>query len=640
MDRLRPILLTIFIGTILPHFFEVPLWVSAILVISGICQLFIIRGWIQPLRPLLLNIAIVASSALLFFQFRTILTPDVATPLLLMLAGFKLQEIRRPRDTVSFLFICTLSVMAYLLYSQSLLATLYMFVMVLAITLGFLVIHSPPNRVTEILKSSPKLVAKDTLLALPVFLLFFFLFPRFSTGWGQSIEGGQTSIGFSDSFNPGELAKLAKSNEPAFRVKFNGRPPLPKDLYWRGLVFDKTDGWNWTRHHNRDVVPTAAATRPNVVYEVTLEPKHRDALFVLQDTANVEWISGGDGNRISKFGDGIFSARWANQTRVQYRGETESDAAKSDLDSDDVDFYTHLPRHFSPQARALAEQLTHDKVSLQDKMMAIYAFYSQNKFQYSLSAPEMKTVDDFLFHQKIGFCEHYAGSFALLMRAAGIPARVVVGFTGGEVNTYGNFWLIRDSNAHAWVELYDKEIHQWRRTDPTQAVAGDQINLGVGDSVAHKDNAFVAAFYSAQMFWDSVNNRYTNMVMSYDFNEQKHLLSFKGLDAKRWQLLLITLLALAFVIYAIRTWMLRSILGPQSKADKLFARLESRLRKHEIVREKNEGPLHFAHRAAGLLGDRSHEVRQLMDLYILWEYGSQTPSDKDAKLFVALLKMI
>src|SRR5262249_49459897 len=158
-------------------------WVSLCVVLAGLCQVGIIRGWFQPIKPWLLNLAVAAFTALIFLQYRTILTPDAATPLLVILAGLKLQEIRASRDAMSFLFVCALSVMAYLLYSQSLLATAYMVAMTLFIILGFLIIHAPRNRLVEILRASPRLVVKDTLLALPIFLLFFFMFPRFSTGW-------------------------------------------------------------------------------------------------------------------------------------------------------------------------------------------------------------------------------------------------------------------------------------------------------------------------------------------------------------------------------------------------------------------------------------------------------------------------
>jgi hypothetical protein len=640
MERLRPTFLAIFAATILPHLFEVPFWVTAVLIACALLMAFVMRSWLPPMPSLMVNTASVICAGLLFMQFGSLLTPDAATPLLLMMAGLKLQEIRAPKDAITFLFVCTMAVMAYLLYSQTLFATLYMLCLVLAIAVGFITVQAPPNKVKEILKASPRLVLKDTLLALPIFLLFFFLFPRFSTGWGQTLDGGKAATGFSNTFNPGELTKLARSSDPAFRVTFHGHHPLIKDLYWRGLVFDKTDGWNWSRHQYRDVVDPTKAAKTNFDYDVTLEPKHRDALFVLQDTGEVTFLAGADGNRISRFSDNIFSSRWPNVNLVQYHGVTDASTTKVALDADDLEFYTRLPKEFSPKARDLTKELMQDKTTLQQKIMAVYSFYTKNNFQYSLSTPEMRSVDDFLFKKKTGFCEHYADSFALIMRAAGVPSRVVVGFQGGELNPYGHYWLVRDSNAHAWVELYDKESQTWLRADPTQAVAGNRIDLGSLSAGNRRENSFASAFYSAQMFWDSINNRYTQTIMSYDFNQQKNLMSFKGLALKRWQLLLATALAIFLSVFIIGVLIMRAKKAPDSLADRLFAKLERRLQKRGIIRLPNEGPLQFAHRAAGKLGEKSSAFRQLMELYILWAYRSQSPSDKDANWFRKALRSI
>jgi hypothetical protein len=536
--------------------------------------------------------------------------------------------------------------MYYLLFSQTLLATIYMFANLIAITIAFMVIHSPPDKIKDVLKASPRLVGRDVLFSLPIFLTFFFLFPRFSTPWGRYAGESQVSIGFSESVHPGDLARLAKSEDPAFRASFlNNMRMLPKDLYWRGTVLDETDGWNWHRAkiHNEFASKKIASPNPatpvaSLAYQLTLEPKFEKHLFSLENTTQIEWLRSDQHNEINHFEDEIFSTTWPVISKAQYVGHFFRSKRSSSymlhpidaLSATDFDRYTHLPKSFSSSVRKLSQRLTQNDGNPSEKAKTLLRYFSEEHFQYSLNAPEMASIDSFLFGQRIGFCEHYAAAFALLMRAAGVPARVVVGFQGGEVNEYADYILVRDNHAHAWVEIFESS-KGWIRVDPTTAVNQARITIGSSLEGSSLQRNFISRFfYSSQMLWDSINLQYMQLLMNYDFNSQKTFIDFAtNLTLKKYLLLLFAGLLTAVFLFLINFQIKKAQRHRTTIGQQLFWRFIARLKNYGIERKPDEGPVQFAERASGLLPEKTETIKEIVAKYINWEYRSRPPTSSE-----------
>ncbi len=652
--QLRPMLFTIFLTTTLPHVFEIPTWVTIVMTCITVWSFFVIRQITRPAPPWLLGLTSLVFTVTVYAQFRTLLGPDSATPLLLLLAALKMQEIRKLRDAIIFLFICTLIVMYYLLYSQTLLATVYMIANLILIATAFMVIHSPPDKVKEVIRSSPRLVTKDLLLSLPLFLAFFFLFPRFSTPWGRYFSEPKGSVGFSDFVRPGDFAKLVESDDPAFRVSFpeniqTRMVARANQFYWRGVSLDQTDGWGWGHHPTKDdnlpvaVEPLQTHSPTNRIFQyyLTLEPKYDRQMFTLESTRSLDWVRPDQHNPILKLKDNVYKTAWPNIARVQYVGQALEIGQREILDKNQKQIFTRLPPAFSEKARELAKTLTKNQASVGEKVQKILSYYATMGFRYSLSTPEMPNIDSFLFEQKVGFCEHFAASFALLMRSVGVPARMIVGFQGGEMNDFANYILVRDKDAHTWDEVYDDKLG-WIRVDPTSVIGRTRVSLGRLEAKTYAEHNLLAyAYHSGQMLFDSVNSRYTSYMMNYDFDQQRKVLGFgENPSFKRYQIFFLLLLAVAASVFLINLRLKSATRAKVTPARNLYDQLLLKLKTYDLVCDSTEGPADFAERAAVKLPEKSEMIYDLVGQYILWEYKANLPTSKESAQFIKKLRAL
>jgi protein-glutamine gamma-glutamyltransferase len=642
--KMQPFLFWLWLAAIVPHISEIPTWTSIVAFIIGAWAWLSLHQKMRLMPKAFLALLSPTCGFFVYREFHTLLGPEAATPLLLLLASLKLHEIHKRRDVVVFLFITLLCVMYYLLASQTLLATVYMIGMTLAVAVSFIVIHTPPEKLREVLRSSPRLVGKDVLLAMPIFLAFFFLFPRFSTPWGQFLTSPQTVTGFADSMQPGDMAKLSRSQDPAFRVTFTiDKSPKLSQLYWRGTVLDRTTGWRWLRSAHNDVATPAVKrdeSNSSLEYKITLEAKYDKTIFSLDKTPELHWVHDDSHNPIFRQTDYVFQTTWPNVTRVQYQGFIPLKSDKEILEPSQFEFYTRLPHGFSARVRELAEKLTAGATTAEEKSDRIMSFFSDGGFQYSLVTPQMDTLDKFLFDDKVGFCEHFASAYAALMRAAHVPSRIIMGFQGGEYNEYSDYLLVRDSHAHAWAEIYSTDSG-WVRKDPTAAVNTNRILLGSNSVAGTTNHDWLAkAYYSGQMFWDSVNNRYTKFLMNYDFNEQKDIFGLSSsLTVKRYQFFLVLILFIAILFYVTQK-LVRRTAKKVDPAAMLYNELCAHLSKRGIQRNEVEGPLHFANRVIEKIPDREDVLSNLFVQIIQWRYHDRVPSRSDTTAFRKNLKTI
>jgi transglutaminase-like putative cysteine protease len=469
----------------------------------------------------------------------------------------------------------------------------------------------------------------------PLMLLLFFLFPRVQGPlWGlpQDAYGGVS--GLSDTMAPGNLSSLALSDAIAFRAEFEGEPPPARLLYWRGPVMWEFDGTTWSMGQAALAKYTPPqAGGPQYRYSVVLEAHNRDWLFALESATLVP-----DNARFTS--DGRVVAQFPVRSRIRYdltsatAPEPRPDEAPSLLRR-----ASRLPTGFNPRASALAsEWRTQTQLDAEIVGKAI-AFMRAGRYLYTLEPPLLgeHSVDNFLFDTKAGFCEHFSSAFVFLMRAAGVPARVVLGYQGGEVNPVDRIVTVRQSDAHAWAEVFLKG-RGWVRVDPTAASAPGRLESGLARSVP--DAASLPFLMRTELQWlrglryrwEAVAHKWNVWVLGYNPDRQRDLLGFVGIPDADWRALTATLFTVLGLITAgLLAWSLRRFVSPDpvQKAWRAFCR---KLAKRGLERMPQEGPRDYSTRAARALPAARLAILRIGALYIALRYGARTGAEKVAEL--------
>ncbi|MEK6554188.1 MAG: DUF3488 and transglutaminase-like domain-containing protein [Bdellovibrionota bacterium] len=581
----------------LPHVTEAPIWSSAItliliamaLYVSRTGKILISRRGIKALTFVLL--------ALVWLQFKTILGPEPASALLCMLVALKLHEVDSSRDEQVILILNTLVVMCWTLFSQSLFTTIYMITALLLVGVGLIAIQTPNRSIKQIVFNTPMRIGLDILLALPLFLLFFFLFPRFSTPLSNLFANQQTQTGFSEDLTPGMWADLVQSDEVAFRVLFNDRRVRANQLYWRGLVLGETTGFSWQRATRTQAREVNEAVESDVQYEIILEPRYGRTVFHLESATGLKIKEAQTQvrNRVIPRGN-YYELASLNPFRLSLLGSANLSRPLYLDEPTNRDIL--LPDNISTEVKALATKL---KVvgAPTETAKNVFDYFSKNNFQYSTTTAEMARLDDFIFRFKAGFCEHYAAAFAILMRAAGVPARVVIGFQGGEYNNYGNYLIVRDRNAHAWNEIYI-EGQGWVRFDPTTAVNSTRIETG--DFISplfaglDRNSTLVQNLQIALNYIEAINTQYIMFLLNFNSEMQFDWLSSVGLpNITKLQLFYAFVLVIVIFIF-IAYWLIYRRSSRSAPLNRGYSLLLNRLAKMGINKLPQEGPSTFLNR--------------------------------------------
>ena len=542
-------------------------------------------------RAALLLLTVVAGG-LVFQQYGRLFGRDSGVALLFILGPLKLIEAKTSRDFMVVWGMALVLYVASFFENLGLLAALSVPPVVIIFVAAMRLFDAPARQSDDrsALLQHVKGAAAHTLLGIPLAAMLFVLFPRATAPlWGMR-DAGSASTGLSDEMRPGQIAKLILSKETAFRVEFEKRKPPASALYWRGPVLREFDGVTWsvgletpTRMRGEFISFTPEEhAREAVEYTVTVERQDSRWLPVLE--LPVAYPSGPSVERTAYLTDaqqiGIKSAaNGATQYRAQSFARGHYPAPEPLGDSSEL--RTGRP-DLNPRSRAFAADLTAKYPDPVARVRAVLRFFNTEKFFYTLNPPlyggqrGYTAIDEFLFDGRRGFCEHYAGATVLLLRASGIPARVVTGYQGGEYHPSG-YMIVRQSDAHAWVEVWVNG--EWQRVDPTAAVAPDRIERGIQESLPETERIFVNtqrwfSFSGLTDAWEAANFSYTKWVIGFDRDRQKELLKGLGLDginpftALGWMLLAITasgaLMGLAWWLWiknneqkidpTIRTW--------------------------------------------------------------------------------------
>jgi transglutaminase-like putative cysteine protease len=612
--------------TLAPHVAHLPLWVTAFaLVLGGWRYSGMRRGWNLPpavLRHLLAFGALIGVWA----SYRTLNGVEAGSALLALMAALKLTETRTRRDEIVLVFMAYFLIAANLLYEQSLWAGAWAVPSLwLAATT-----HLQVGRSGSPLAPATALRATGGLLAqtLPLALVMFLLFPRVpGPFWSVPKRGESASTGLSEEMQPGSLSRLIESDAIAFRVRFEGRVPARAQLYWRGPVFHAFDGRRWTPGTSGlGLMSAQRVTRSGapVTYDVTLEPSHQRWLFALD-------IASPDAVRplgTLRFDYQPLSYRPIDEL-MQYSMTSWPDAVGDDLPAQVRQLSLELPEGAAERARTLARQWRDEAHAAGggDAEIAQRAlmYFREQPFYYTLSPPPLGAdpVDDFLFGTRRGFCEHFSSAFTVLMRAAGIPARVVTGYLGGELNPLSAHMTVRQSDAHAWSEVWLGD-RGWVRVDPTGYVAPERIEYGIDRALAANERVPGRLMRTSALLgrlrdaWDAATFNWNDWVLGYDRQRQYALLEWFGVkspDATKLTIALGVLLALGAAGLSIQlAW--RSRPRAAGAAQLAYARFCSKLARVHLVRAPQEGPQDFARRASAAQPELKTSIDRITALYL------------------------
>ncbi|MFL6708076.1 MAG: DUF3488 and DUF4129 domain-containing transglutaminase family protein [Massilia sp.] len=621
---------------LLPHLLHLPLWVSAVAVATLTWRVAItLRGTRLPPATLLLPLALGAVGGI-WLTFQTILGRDAGVAMLVLLVAFKMLEMRARRDLYVVIYLCFFLLLTTFFYAQGLGTALLMLAAVIvlfAAQLSFQFTGAVPR-----LRRRLWLSARLVLTAAPLALLLFVAFPRLHGPlWGMPEDAASGRTGMSDTMAPGNVARLAQSDEIAFSVRFLEPAPPPAQRYWRGVVLADFDGRTWTQGLGHasglgaEVVRTGLGAP--VRQEITLEPSGQRWLYALDlpDAAprlagNLTTLS--DTLELSTLTAVDERIRYDVVSHLRYRFDAQAslpDAAR----------WLRLPDGFNPLTLQAASTLRAQPDPVERVNAALRRFH-EDQFVYTLEPPPLgrDSVDEFLFLTRTGFCEHYASAFVFLMRAADVPARVVTGYQGGEINPVNDVMTVRQSDAHAWAEVW-LAGRGWVRVDPTAAVAPERVRLGAkrprrtsspfGNGALDKllnfsaDNDSVLGQLRFRMA--AINNGWNQWVLNYTPERQRNAVSAlasSALDYRSW-LAVALCAALLAVLHA------RRVRRRGDPVDRLYSALCLQLARLGLVRERAEGPSDFRRRveAANLAPARKQAAAQFLRLYIAYKYGAQ-----------------
>ena len=515
------------------------------------------------------------------------------------------------------------------LYRQEMLLVVYVFFVVTGLTA--MLMHAnmvrSPSRPTGLLLRSGGLL----LQALPLMLIMFFLFPRFSSPlWDLGIRENRALTGISDNISPGSVSRLSRSRAVAFRVDFEQDGiPQPARRYWRGPVLWDTDGRSWTAG---DPIPEKTSeffvSGKPVDYNVTLEPTGGKWLFALDLPHQVP-------PKTSLEADFQLIRRGPQKRRFQYRASSYLNYNTGPLSEYQRFRGLQQPDNITPRMISLVAQWRRDSVDDSDLVDRALAYFNEQPFYYTLYPAPLgdNPADQFLFDSRQGFCEHYATSFTLLMRIAGIPARVVAGYQGGEVNPIGGHLVVRQSDAHAWSEVWLPDLG-WVRIDPTAAVAPERIEqpldpdriseeIGAPIDFMPVDIGFIGALME-QFRWsiDALDASWHRWVLGYSKKRQSRLMRLLGLDFLKGSRLVYAMVGITAVAVTLLT--LTLIYKGRPKPDPVqahYQRFCNRLKRTGLQRRSYEGPRDFGQRILHRRPDLRGQVESILRLYIGIRYG-------------------
>ena len=613
---------------IVPHLGHLPVWVIALWLGCAAWRVQIFRmcvGYPTRLAKVGLMLAVAAG---VIASRGSLIGLDAGVVLLIAAFVLKLVELRSQRDALVLILLGFFCVVTAYLFDDSLIAAVYSLLPVSALLAAMIGLQQSrlAMRPWPTLRLALGLLAQ----ALPLMLLLFVFFPRLGPLWALPNPNTQALTGLSDSMTPADVAELSKSDELVFTATFTGALPPRSQLYWRALTLEHFDGRRWSQ--------TPSVSRLNPVqwtpngepweYSVIAQPSGRHWLFAL-DVARSE-----DG-AVQQRRDFSLQSLQAIDQPMQYPVRSWPAVLRdAEVPLSSLTDSLQLPADGDPRSRAWARELQALNPSTEALVQALLKHFNREPYYYTLKPPPVgiDSIDEFLFRTRRGFCAHYAGAMTFVLRAAGIPARVVAGYQGGELNPRGKFLTVRQFDAHAWVE-YWQAGQGWTSVDPTFAVAPERIEQGLEQALSGEQSFLADSPFSPLRYrqlawlnqlrlgWDNLNYGWQRWVLGYQGTQQLQLLQrwFGRMDGQVLVLAMVGgggLLLGLLALYLFKPW--RREHDPLLSQYRRFERL---LGRHGLVREPAEGPRAFAERAARQLPAQAVAIWAFFAAFEAQQYG-------------------
>jgi protein-glutamine gamma-glutamyltransferase len=617
-----------------PHWQRLPMWIPASHLCLLIARIYIPYQfpsfWLQ--RKFVINIfrllLMVAGVSGVYASYGSLAGRDVGVALLVLLAGFKIFESTSKRDFYICSYLGYFLIITNFFYTQTIPTATYMMLVIVIMTAGLIGFNDTEQQLSIVkrFKFSTSLIIQ----AIPMLLVLFLLFPRINGPlWGLPKDAHTGVTGITDEISPGTISNLAQSNEVAFRVAFKGNTPEQSKLYWRGPILWQTDGHTWTTGEEKT---QQAASK----VEFSGEPIHYDMTI---EPSNKQWVFGLE--MVSKLPDKTFfthdlqlKTHKAINKRQAFSLTSYSSYRINYGKNPDLKRALDLPELYHQRTIEFASKLREEYKEPALILSAALEWLKRENFIYTLTPPlaDIDPVDEFLFDSKQGFCEHFASAFTVLMRAAGIPARIVIGYQGGEVNPLGDYLIVRQHDAHAWSEVW-LENRGWVRIDPTAIASPIRINEGISNAMP---NALINIPLgldnneTAYRLWqrmrnaiDMVNYQWAQWVLGYGPERQQRFMQYIGFEEIDWKELTFYLfILLGTIVAAIAIVIFTKIPKSNEPARKYYDIFCKKMAKANLARKSYEGPVDFAKRTSKSRKDLKDEIQKITDLYILIRYCS------------------
>ena len=647
----------------------IPLWnvvplsltLLGLLVLLWRVSLWFGRGFWPPrwLRMLLVVFALTTVAV----SFRPLISLESATSILAAGYSLKLLEMKRQRDALVVIYIGYFVTATAVLYSQTILQTLYLLTCLVVLIAAQQGLYRQSNDMPVL--GSLRYGAILVLQAFPMTALFFVLVPRIDPLWSVPLPDHSATTGISDSMSPGDIARLSRSDELAFRATFTGQVPPVNERYWRAIVMDQFDGKTWRQTEysslrNRGIPLSSWQSGQPALdgwwrekntgygYEIMMEPSGRPWLFTLGAAGQVVEDSF------------VVRTRRLESTipvnvRKLYRPESSWPVNTTALPEWFRQLNLQLPEGVNRRSRLLAKQMSDqaggDPVKIAGRLMSMFG---RERFFYTLSPSVLgvNSVDEFLFETRRGFCSHFAGAFVFLMRAAGVPARVVAGYQGGEYKPDQNLIQVRQFDAHAWAEIW-VEGQGWLRFDPTAAVSPTRIESGL-EAALGSEGSFLADSPASlyryrnidflnrfRLAYENLEYQWQRSVINYQKEQQETFLrNILGSKDLYWRLATLLGAGTGVIIGLLCLVLLyrRQRADPLLKINRAFSRKCARQGFH---RKKAEGMLSFGQRIADQNPTTGKAFLMFCEVYVAAGYAN-TGSVRDSQLrqLKALLKRL
>ena len=623
-----------------------PLWITMLAPVFSIWRWTIIKRK-RPLPPgwVTTTLSLMAFTGV-FLHFGAIMARDPGLSALTILSSAKMMEIRNKRDYTVSLYLCYFLVFAQFLFNDTIATLLVTMFFTLYLTSLLITLNSGGKR--SILPFIKKAVLFQAA-GIPFVLLLFFFFPRTSfsiLSFDNKSNKGVT--GLSSTLEPGAIADLAKDDSTAFRVTFRNYKPEARELYFRGLVMWFTDGAKWySRVRTKPYSQRRKMRRPSdmrlIEHEILLEPHYNNWVFGLD---HPRFFS----PRCYERAGFVFVTRKV-VTQIKYTVESlMGPVEKRDmLDEEELSWALQLPDSLDQKIKDLAERITIGASTDTEKVTALMNYYRNGGFEYSLTPGEMSGKNwawEFLTDRKRGFCSHFATTFVMLARSLGVPARVVTGFQGGDYNPVGSYYIVRNSHAHAWCEVFIDD-NRWVRLDPTAVVApyrfqGNADELNTDSRARNREGFFSSVGQYFENHWDNLNSMWYRWVIGFDNFQQQEFLRMLNLD-RSGALKRIGEVAVAGCVILIFVFILmKPRVTGKEKLGKVYDKYIRKLARRGVVKRSWEGPVDLKNRyideAAGKYGTGG--VIRFTDKYCEVLYGKDRIDRRSLNTLRKLLRKV